>query len=236
MRLPSFTIPGHETARRSGFLSPTFSYNIDLGYSTSIPYYFALTPNMDATVTASGFSKAGFLAEAEFRQKFRKGSHNLRLAGAFQTNPGIFDANAGHATTDGTSTTRGLIASKAEFELNSKWTLGWDAMLQSDSNFGATYNIDGYKSSRQKSEVYLTGLGTTSYFDLHGYKFDIQGDVIGSTLEDQQAIVYPVIDYHRIFSNGENSGDLKLTFNAFPEERKPLTQDALKVLTDIQDA
>jgi LPS-assembly protein len=214
MRLPSFTIPGHETARRSGFLSPTFSYNIDLGYSTSIPYYFALAPNMDATVTASGFSKAGFLAEAEFRQKFRKGSHNLRLAGAFQTNPGIFDANAGHATTDGTSTTRGLIASKAEFELNSKWTLGWDAMLQSDSNFGATYNIDGYKSSRQKSEVYLTGLGTPSYFDLHGYKFDIQGDVIGSTLEDQQAIVYPVIDYHRIFSNGENSGDLKLTFNA----------------------
>lgn len=220
LRLPSFTIPGHESARRSGFLSPSVSYSTELGFSTSVPYYFALAPNMDATLTASGFSKAGFLTEAEFRQKFRKGSHTLRLAGAFQTNPGLFDTNAGRATTDGASQTRGLIASKAEFKLNPKWTFGWDAMFQSDANFAKTYSIEGYQGSRQTSEIYLTGLGTTSYFDLHGYKFDIQDDTIGSTLEDQQAIVYPVIDYHRIFSNGENSGDLKLTFNAQNLSRK----------------
>lgn len=213
LRLPSFTIPNHENRRRSGFLSPTVSYSSKLGYNVNIPYYFALTPNMDATVTASGFSKAGFLSQIEFRQKFNKGNHTLLLAGAHQHNPIHFDEFRGRATPDGLETNRGFIASKAEFQLDDKWKLGWNGMFQTDQNFARTYSIEGYSAGRQTSEAYLTGLGTTSYFDAHVFKFDVQDDVVGSTAEDQQAIVYPVIDYHRIFNESVTGGDLKFTFN-----------------------
>ena len=214
LRLPSFTIPNHENRRRSGFLNPTVAYSKKLGYSAKVPYYFALSPNMDATVTASGFSNAGFLSEVEFRQKFNKGSHTLLIAGAHQHDPINFDNFEGRATSDGLETNRGFIASKAEFQLDEKWKLGWNAMYQTDQNFAQTYSIEGYSASRQTSEAYLTGLGTTSYFDAHVFKFDVQDDTVGSTAEDQQAIVYPVIDYHRIFNEGATGGDVKFTFNS----------------------
>lgn len=213
LRLPSFSIPNHENRRRSGFLSPTVSYSSKLGYNVNIPYYFALTPNMDATVTASGFSKAGFLSQVEFRQKFNKGNHTLLLAGAHQHEPIHFDEFEGRATSDGLETNRGFVASKAEFQLDEKWKLGWNGMFQTDQNFARTYSIEGYSAGRQTSEAYLTGLGTTSYFDAHVFKFDVQDDVVGSTAEDKQAIVHPVIDYHRIFNEGVTGGDLKFTFN-----------------------
>lgn len=214
LRLPSFTIPNHENRRRSGFLNPTVAYSKKLGYSAKVPYYFALSPNMDATVTASGFSNAGFLSEVEFRQKFNKGSHTLLIAGAHQHDPINFDNFEGRATSDGLETNRGFIASKADFQLDEKWKLGWNAMYQTDQNFAQTYSIEGYSASRQTSEAYLTGLGTTSYFDAHVFKFDVQDDTVGSTVEDQQAIVYPVIDYHRIFNEGATGGDVKFTFNS----------------------
>ena len=87
-------------------------------------------------------------------------------------------------------------------------------MYQTDQNFARTFAIEGYSSTRQTSEAYLTGLGTTSYFDAHVFKFDVQTDVITSSAEDQQAVVYPVIDYHRIFNDGVTGGDLKFTFNS----------------------
>lgn len=209
IRLPSFTIPDHNSQRKNGFLPPKIGYSSELGFETRVPYYFALAPNMDATVTASGFSEAGFMTEIEFRQKFNNGQYTLKLAAAHQINPSRFGA-----TTDGAETQRGLIASKGEFQLNSKWKFGWNGMFQSDQNFAETYTIEGYNSTRQTSQIYLNGLGTTSYFDLHAYKFDIQTNVIGGISEKQQAIVHPVLDYSRIFSDGITGGDLKLTHNS----------------------
>lgn len=214
IRLPSFTIPAHDSERQSGFLPPTLGYSSKLGFEARVPYYFALAPNMDATVTASGFSETGFMTEVEFRQKFDNGQYTLKLAGAHQTDPGQFDETAGHLTTDGAETQRGLIASNGEFQLNSKWKFGWNGMYQSDQNFAKTYTIDGYNSTRQTSQVYLNGLGTTSYFDLHAYKFDVQNDTIGDTTEDQQAVVFPIVDYSRIFSDNITGGEIKLTHNS----------------------
>lgn len=213
IKLPSFTIPASNTKRQSGFLPPTIGYSSKMGFEARVPYYFALAPNMDATVTASGFSETGFMTEVEFRQKFNSGQYTLKLAAAHQGNPRQFDTVAGHATTDGAETQRGFIGSKGEFQLNSKWKFGWNGMYQSDQNFAKTYTIDDYSSSTQTSQVYLSGLGTTSYFDLHAYKFDVQSDTIGDTSEDEQAVVHPIIDYSRIFSDGVTGGDLKLTHN-----------------------
>lgn len=53
--------------RKSGFLSPTFGTTSKSGFDFQIPYYFNLSPNMDATLTARYLGKRGAQADGEFR-------------------------------------------------------------------------------------------------------------------------------------------------------------------------
>jgi len=209
---PYLEVPDQTVKRKSGILRPGFDYSDTLGFGVSIPYYQVISPYMDATLTVTGYTQQGFLAEGEFRQRFRNGFHTLTIAGIDQFNPGAFKDN----TIDAGVSTRGLIASRAQFEINPRWTVGWDLMAESDGNFGRTYSIDGYNQSTHTSEAYLTGLSGRNYFDLHGYYFDIQGadDVperAFQDLEDRQPVVLPVIDYSRI--SDVAGGQLTFTAN-----------------------
>lgn len=85
--LPAFEIADPTVKRKSGFLIPSINYKSDLGYSVRIPYYFALSPTYDLTVTAGGYTKQGFLGEAEWRQRFNNGEYSLKMAGIQQENP-----------------------------------------------------------------------------------------------------------------------------------------------------
>jgi LPS-assembly protein len=53
--------------RKSGFLSPTFGTTGNSGYEFSIPYYWNIAPNRDATITPRIMSKRGVLLSSEFR-------------------------------------------------------------------------------------------------------------------------------------------------------------------------
>ena len=53
--------------RKSGFLGTTFGTTTKSGFDFQIPYYFNISPNMDATLTARYFGKRGPQADGEFR-------------------------------------------------------------------------------------------------------------------------------------------------------------------------
>ena len=53
--------------RQSGFLSSTFGTTSKSGFEFRTPYYFNISPNMDATLTARYLGKRGPLADGEFR-------------------------------------------------------------------------------------------------------------------------------------------------------------------------
>ena len=53
--------------RESGFLSSTFGTTSKSGFEFRTPYYFNISPNMDATLTARYLGKRGPLADGEFR-------------------------------------------------------------------------------------------------------------------------------------------------------------------------
>ena len=53
--------------RRSGFLGSTFGTTSQGGFDFRVPYYFNISPNMDATLTARYLGKRGPLADGEFR-------------------------------------------------------------------------------------------------------------------------------------------------------------------------
>ncbi len=53
--------------RRSGFLAPTFGTDSKLGFDMSVPYYWNIAPNRDATFTPRLLSRRGVLWQNEFR-------------------------------------------------------------------------------------------------------------------------------------------------------------------------
>ncbi|PWK75586.1 LPS-assembly protein LptD [Aminobacter sp. AP02] len=224
--LPAFEIADPTVKRKSGFLMPSILYKSDLGAGLSIPYYFALSPTYDLTVTGTGFTKQGFLGEAEWRQRFNNGEYTLKMAGIHQMNPDKFDANTVDSGPPGDENKlRGMVGSKGRFDLNPRWAFGWDILAQSDKNFSRTYNIDGFSDSTHRSEVYLTGLNDRNYFDLRAMHFDVQEEVLDSdptARADKQPWVLPTLDYAYIPDMPVAGGELSFDVNARVLQRSEL--------------
>ncbi|MGR6431367.1 LPS-assembly protein LptD [Rhizobium sp. PAMB 3174] len=206
---PSIEVPDNTVKRKSGFLFPTMSTSQNLGFGIKVPYYWAIAPDRDMTVNATGYTNQGFLLDAEYRQRFENGTHVFRFAGIDQMNPGSFSAD----TTDSERNMRGMVASKGEFKINPRWTFGWDAMLQSDNNFAKTYGLDDLDSTVHTNKVYLKGFGQRNSFEANAYYFDVQDADTDSIDEKKQAIVGPVIDYKYYAPEAVAGGELSLDAN-----------------------
>ncbi len=221
--LPVLEVPDHTVKRKSGFLFPGFRYTQKLGAGVSIPYYWAISPSMDATVTATGLTRQGFLLEGEFRQRFEMGQHVLRFAGISQASPQTFTAD----TVDAQERERGMIGSKADFKINPRWAFGWDVLVQSDNNFSKTYELSTFDGTTLTNQAYLTGLGKRNSFDMRAFYFDIQDADPDSLAEKQQAVAQ-VLDYQYTAPEPVLGGELTAKVNVTAVERS--RQDSYTVL------
>ena len=175
---PAFEIADPTVKRKTGFLFPGVSYKSDLGVGVTVPYYFALSPTYDLTVTGTGYTEQGFLGEAEWRQRFNNGEYSVKIAGINQANPDAFELNtvdSGPAGDPNRIPRHGRLR-RAAFAINPRWDFGWDVLVQTDKNFSRTYGIGGFDEFVHRSEVYLTGLDDRNYFDLRGMHFEVQED------------------------------------------------------------
>ncbi|CAN7624167.1 LPS-assembly protein LptD [Mesorhizobium sp. LjRoot246] len=223
--LPAFEIADPTVKRKSGFLIPGVVFNDDLGVGVKVPYYFALSPTYDLTVTGTGYTKQGFLGEAEWRQRFNNGQYSLKIAGIHQQDPDAFlDTTAfppnGNNVNSGAAGDpnkfRGMMGTQGQFAINSRWNFGWDVLLQTDKNFSNTYDIAKYNASVHQSSVYLTGLNGRNYFDVRAMHFDVQEDALDSNpfaRSGQQPWALPSLDYAYIPDASVGGGQLSLNVN-----------------------
>jgi LPS-assembly protein len=65
--------------RKSGFLTPSYGTTTSYGLQITTPYYWNISPNMDATITPRFFSDSGVMAIGEFRFLHKRGSGVLGL-------------------------------------------------------------------------------------------------------------------------------------------------------------
>ncbi|WP_165349879.1 MULTISPECIES: LPS-assembly protein LptD [unclassified Mesorhizobium] len=236
--LPAFEIADPSVKHKSGFLIPGITYNTDLGVGVKVPYYFALSPTYDLTVTGTGYTKQGFLGEAEWRQRFNNGEYTLKIAGIHQQDPDTFIDASGHNVNSGAAGDpnkfRGMMGTKGQFAINERWNFGWDVLLQSDKNFSRTYNIDGYSDLVHQSSLYLTGLSDRNYFDVRAMRFSVQENTLSSdptARAGEQPWVLPSLDYAYIPDMSVAGGQLSLNVNA-----RAISRDRLDaVLEDVSD-
>ncbi|MCU7922733.1 MAG: LPS assembly protein LptD [Candidatus Thiodiazotropha sp. (ex Dulcina madagascariensis)] len=76
--LPYFTFPVDER-RKSGLLIPAIASSNRLGSELSLPYYFNIAPNYDATLTPRWMSRRGLMLGGEFR--FLSDNHRGEISG-----------------------------------------------------------------------------------------------------------------------------------------------------------
>jgi LPS-assembly protein len=219
---PQLEIPDPTVKRKTGLLMPRYSFNDELGFGYTQPFYIALAPTYDITLNPTYYANQGFMGEAEFRQKFNSGSYSITAAGINQNDPGAFDVHRGAITgytvdggqPDDRKHKRGMIGSTGKFKINPRWTFGWDVLVQTDKDFSRTYNIQGFTDYYRRNEVYLTGLNDRNYFDLRLMKFKVQENTLSDTtgFDKKQPWVLPSLDYS--YTPDESVAGGELTFNA----------------------
>lgn len=228
--LPYFWTPDPTVKRKTGFLAPRYVYSSPLGVGASLPFFWAIAPNYDLTVTPTFMSRQGVLGEVEWRHRLENGAYNIRAAGISQLDPDAFlDSPYG----PGDREFRGSLESTGLFYINKNWKWGWDVALVSDKWFLQNYRIRSESLSsiylkESISTLYLQGQGDRSFFDVRGYYF--QG-LSSSDWQKQQPVVAPVLDYNKRITppgiGGEFSIDVNVTslsreaaqFNQIPKQQ-----------------
>src|SRR5689334_21796806 len=209
--MPYFSTPDPTVKRKSGFLMPGFSEATGYGVGMEVPYYWAIAPDYDATFTPRITSRQGVLMQAEFRQRLINGSYQIRAYGIDQLDPGAF------AGQPGDKQFRGGIETKGQFALNDKWVWGWDGVVLSDYYFMSDYRLSMYRDPMSSflslpteaiSQLYLTGVGNRSYFDLRSiYYLSFSGN------QQQVPVVYPVLDYSNVLNYNIFGGEVSYKTN-----------------------
>ena len=239
---PYFSAPDPTVKRKSGFLMPVFGSDSKLGVTAEVPYFWALAPNYDLTLTPTITTKQGPLLQAEFRHRLMNGAYAIRAAGIRQFDKDEFIHSNGDPT-PGYRDWRGAVESNGQFALNQKWVWGWDALLISDKTFYQDYALrsftnnasDPFQNGQMEgvSQVYLTGRGNRSYFDaraIHYYGFSEFDD------QKQLPVVHPVIDYNYIVGQPVLGGELGFRFNLTSLSRQTASFDPITTFAENNDA
>ena len=222
--LPYFSHADASVKRKSGFLVPTVGYSDKFGAWYRQPYFLVTGDSHDLTLSATGFSKQGVLGEATWRHQLENGFYTITAAGINQQNPAEFKSSP-----DMNVTRRGMIGSSGRFDINPRWTFGWNVLAQSDSNFSRTYKIKDYSKYNITNDVYLRGLHDRSYFDLSAKQYLIQQPTTlgtGTALQfnSEQALIRPVFDYNYVTTESRTGGQINLDVNVTSLERNVLSQ------------
>ncbi|GAB4531898.1 MAG: LPS-assembly protein LptD [Roseibium sp.] len=218
--LPYLSMPDPSVKRKSGFLMPSGIVSDKLGYGVTVPYYWALSPYYDVTTILTPLTKQGLFGDVEYRHRFAAGQVSVSAAGLFQAQPSQF------STSRADERLRGAVNSRASFSIARDWTLGWDVTYKSDRAFFKDYSFTSFGDNGETSEVYLTGKTDRNALSVRAYAYQISQEdytdsafnangfsPVGSSLQDKQPLVLPVIDYDYVFADPIMAGELALTAN-----------------------
>lgn len=213
--LPYFEHADPSVKRRSGFLPPSFGSSTDLGFSTTVPYYFALSPNYDFTFAPRVMTKGGVLYQGEWRHRLANGEYKITMAGVDQRDNALPDKLSLQERAD-LEGWRGSLKTQGLFSLSSWWSFGWDVTLESDDTFRRFYGLEGRLITDRVNKTYFEGISSRNYFGATLYHF---GGLLLDDTPRSESLVHPVIDYNYIFGDPVLGGELRWDSNAYSLSR-----------------
>jgi LPS-assembly protein len=159
---PYLSHPDPTVNRASGFLIPRFSHSTVFGFGYEHPYFWNIAPNMDLTISPKVTSEQGPVLDLEFRHRLARGEYSVRGVGVYQFNPNDLPA-------PGNEEWRGWLHTQGKFNINKRWTWGWDGTIVSDDTFGRKYDFD--ERTEIANLIYLDGIHGRNYTTVRAYNF-----------------------------------------------------------------
>lgn len=180
---PYFSHPMPDADARSGLLRPEYSQTTNLGTVIKAPYYVAIAPDKDATITPIFTSDEGLVLDGEYRQRFDSGQ--LQFNGSI-TNPRKIDAQGARLSGN---ELRGHVFAKGHNQFTDHWGAGFDIQRSTDDTYLRKYDYGNYKSLN--SRLYAEGLYGRSFLSAQSFLF--QGLQLNDD-PDTQPLVLPLIE------------------------------------------
>src|SRR4029079_5356920 len=156
-----------------------------VGYSTTIPYYFALAPNYDFTFYPMYTSRQGILWQGDWRPRTEKGQTYIKAQGIDQDSADLPSAIANRDQYDGW---RGSLETKGLFNLGSWWRFSWDVTLARDETFRRCYKLDNMLLTDRVNKVFLEGISDRNYFGMELYHF---GGLMFTDTPESESLAHP---------------------------------------------
>jgi LPS-assembly protein len=176
--LPYFYQPDPTVKRKTGLLVPTFANSSDFGLVAQIPFYWAISPQQDLTLTPWFTTKENAVLEAEYRAALKHGAVE-------------FD---GSVTRDSRERWRGHVFGTARYDIDDVWRAGLDVRRTNDRTYLRRYDFSDQDTltSRLFGEAFID---RSDYFVANSYLF--QGLRSGDD-NDSIPIVAPKLDYFHV--------------------------------------
>lgn len=193
---PYLSHPDPTVKRKSGFLTPRYGSDSQLGVTIETPYYFNIAPDKDLTVRPIITSDEGPVLAGQYRQRFAKGRLEFEGSGTRGS-----DEN-------GSKEIRGHVFSKARFDLTDTWRTGADIEFASDDTYLRRY---GFRSpDTLTNHLFLEGFRGQNYAAAEGYFWRGQAadDETGDT-----PIIAPFLSYSALGQPGAGGGRWTLDTN-----------------------
>ncbi|WP_376695749.1 LPS-assembly protein LptD [Wenzhouxiangella sp. EGI_FJ10305] len=171
--------------RKSGFLYPGFGYSADDGFDISVPWYWNIAPNQDATITARWIEKRGPMLGLEHRFLTQRQTGELRIDWLPED----------HRTNDSRY--------YGEFDYRLQPHPGWIASANlkraSDDEYFIDLGSDLRDSSIQflRSSASLRGSGRYWSLEMLADTFQVLDDSVGPTQEPYRRLPRTLLDIDR---------------------------------------
>lgn len=229
---PYFQHADPSVKRRSGFLLPGISFSDTLGFTSEVPYYVALNPSYDFLFHPMYTSKQGVLWQGTWRQRLAQGEYQIKFAALDQDASRLDVSIPNRDDLDGW---RGTVETKGKFSLGSWWSLGWDAIFESDDTFRRFYKLDNILLTDRVNQVFLVGLSERNYFSAKMYHF---GGLTFSDTNESESFVHPIVDHNYVL-DGVLGGELTWTSNVMQFGREDIAmtgrrQDMTRAITEFK--
>ena len=186
--LPYFSFP-ITSARQSGFLIPSAGSSEERGLELSIPYYWNIAPNQDATFTFRPMLKRGVMVEGEYR--FLGEKQEGTLYGALLAND---RKRPHHARWSGRLT--------HQYHFNDQWHTDYRYQQVSDVDYVKDFTTDFELYDDWYLERHLTLYGNTDYGNIMLRGQDYQRIDPSVNEADKPYSRAPQLTYNKTLQNG----------------------------------
>jgi len=200
--LPALTVNTTGGAQ-SGLLIPNLQVSQNNGVEISQGYYWRLAPNRDLTATATVFTQAPPMVDAQWRHLTGRGAY--QITGYLTASKRVPDPLDPAATE---RDIRGYLFANGRLQLDPHWRLTSSIRLTSDRTFLRRYNIS--YDDRLRSLANLERIDDSSYLSVAGF--------YTQTLRPLEAqgripVALPAVDYRKRLASPILGGALQFQAN-----------------------